>query len=160
MKHIPVIFLFVSMVCMQVSCKLQKHRDGHIRHIAAVIQTSGESQTVVAAVVEYSVAIRNSMLSTSDFSVEGRTISRVYANEVPEMSVTGGTDGIYVIIELSPDDANASAYIREDLPSGGENVHLVVTQLAPVETVTKPYAPATGPITSEGHIHVLTEYLR
>jgi predicted peptidase len=72
----------------------------HVKSVTAITEVYGDGQKVSAAAVEYDRDVLNAALSPSIFSVEGRTVSRIYANTAPAKA-DAGTDGRYVIIELA-----------------------------------------------------------
>jgi len=80
--------------------------NAHIKSVTAITEVFGEGQKITAAVVEYDKEIDSSKLLTSTFSVEGRTIAKVYANNAPAKAAQG-INGKYAIIELSTADPNA-----------------------------------------------------
>jgi predicted peptidase len=89
----------------------------YIKSATAIAQVFGDGQKLTAVAVEFDQDIDNSKLSTSTFKVDGRTITKVYANTAAAIA-DKGTNGKYAIIELSPDDQNAALYAA----SGGTRV--------------------------------------
>ena len=89
---------------------------GHMKSATAITKVYGDGQKFIAVAVEYDTEIDTSKLSTSSFKVEGRTVTKVYANTGAAMA-DQGTDGKYVIVELSPDDK--SALLWGGVGSGG-----------------------------------------
>lgn len=89
---------------------------GHMKSATAITKVYGDGQKIIAVAVEYDTEIDTSKLSASSFDVEGRTVTRVYANTGAAMA-DRGTDGKYVIVELSPDDK--SALLWGGVGSGG-----------------------------------------
>jgi predicted peptidase len=71
----------------------------HIKSVTTITEVFGDGQKVTAAGIEYDKNINNSTLSNSSFSVEGRTITKVYANSAMAKA-SHGINGKYVIIEL------------------------------------------------------------
>ena len=64
-------------------------------------------------VLQYDTPIRNKSLSKESFKVEGKDVTRIYANNAPERAEKG-KDGQYVIIEVKAEvDLNA----RPQMPS-------------------------------------------
>jgi hypothetical protein len=61
--------------------------------------------------VEYDQSIDGARLTPSTFTVEGRTVTRVYANAAPDVAEQG-QPGRYAIIELSPSDPGAVLLAR------------------------------------------------
>jgi hypothetical protein len=109
----------------------------HIKSVTAITEVFGDGQKTSAAAVEYDKDINNSKLTISDFSVSGRTITKVYANNAPAKT-SQGTSGKYVIIELSPNDANASTFIKYMGPPPANNNN--------ASSITPP-PPVANPIT-------------
>ncbi|MGI5454633.1 alpha/beta hydrolase-fold protein [Streptomyces sp. CA-249302] len=89
--------------------------DGHIKSATAITQVYGDGQKFIAVALEYDSAIDTSKLSKSSFKVDGRTVTKVYANTGAALA-DQGRDGRYVIVELSPDDSSALLWGNE---SGG-----------------------------------------
>lgn len=82
----------------------------HIKSVTAITEVFGDGQKVTVAAVEYDKDIDNSKLTVSTFSVSGRTVIKVYANNAAAKAEQG-TDGRYVIIELSPSDEGALTFV-------------------------------------------------
>lgn len=78
----------------------------HVKSATAITQVFGNGQRLTAVVLEYDQDIDTSKLSTASFAVDGRTVTHVYANTEPSLAPQG-TNGRYVIVELSPDDPAA-----------------------------------------------------
>ncbi|MFF5299248.1 PHB depolymerase family esterase [Streptomyces sp. NPDC013161] len=87
-----------------------------MKSATAITEVYGDGQKFIAVAVEYDTEIDTSKLSVSSFKVEGRTVTKVYANTSAAMA-DQGTDGTYVIVELSPDDE--SALLWGGVGSGG-----------------------------------------
>jgi len=72
----------------------------------AITQVFGEGVKLVAVAVEYAAPVTGSGLTSTSFSVEGRTVTGAFVS-----TSTNPTDradiGHFVIVTLSPDDANA-----------------------------------------------------
>ncbi|MFN8456469.1 MAG: PHB depolymerase family esterase [Anaerolineae bacterium] len=113
MKRLLTTFAAFSLLVMGVSLwtaapnSAAAQANGPIKSVTAITEVFGDGQKIIAAAVEYDQEIDNAKLSPSAFSVEGRTITKVYANTTPAKAAQG-VNGNYVIIELSPDDAGAS----------------------------------------------------
>ncbi|MBP2658083.1 MAG: esterase [Firmicutes bacterium] len=71
-----------------------------IKSVTAITEVFGDGQKVSAVVLEYDKAIDTSKLKTSDFAVEGKTVTKVYANTAVAKA-SQGINGQYVIVELS-----------------------------------------------------------
>lgn len=93
-------------------------KNGHIKDVTAITEVFGDGQKVTAAAVEYDKNIDNSKLTNSTFSVDGRTITKVYANN-SAAKASEGKNGKYVIIELSTDDKTAYTLPQMDSNAGG-----------------------------------------
>ncbi|MGN0231749.1 MAG: alpha/beta hydrolase-fold protein [Muribaculaceae bacterium] len=72
----------------------------HIKSATALCQMLGDGRKVAAVALEYDAAISTKSLSAASFAVEGREVTRVYANIKPEMA-SEGIDGQYVVVELA-----------------------------------------------------------
>ncbi|MGX9888481.1 hypothetical protein [Streptomyces sp. NPDC002276] len=79
---------------------------GQVKSATAITQVYGDGQKFVAVAVEYDTAIDTSALTKTSFTVEGRTVTKVYANTGAALA-DEGEDGPYVVVELSPDDDGA-----------------------------------------------------
>lgn len=79
--------------------KAQGVADGHVLSSTAVSRVFGDGRKVETVVLEYDVPVSNKSLGTGSFCVEGKEVTRVYANTVPERAERG-TNGRYVIIEV------------------------------------------------------------
>ncbi|TGE34981.1 hypothetical protein E4K67_27755 [Desulfosporosinus fructosivorans] len=73
-----------------------------MKNVTAITEVFGDGQKVSAVAVEYDKDIDNSKLTTSDYSVDSKTITKVYAN-TEAAKASKGVNGKYVIIELSTD---------------------------------------------------------
>lgn len=89
------------------------YRSGHILKITSISEPFPHGQFLSMAVLEYDRDISNQALSPTQFTVKDRTITSVYANKCPERSQCG-TDGRYVILELSLRDQDAHMLRFED----------------------------------------------
>lgn len=79
----------------------------HLESVTAVSKVLGDGRKVAAVVLEYDAPINNKSLNADCYRVEGKEVTRVYANTSPER--TGqGWNGQYVIIEVKAEvDLNA-----------------------------------------------------
>ncbi|MEV8545902.1 PHB depolymerase family esterase [Streptomyces sp. NPDC051572] len=77
-----------------------------MKSATALTKVYGEGQKFIAVAVEYDTEIDTSKLSVSSFKVEGRKVTKVYAN-TRAATADQGTDGTYVIVELSAEDESA-----------------------------------------------------
>ena len=83
------------------------------KNVTAITEVFADGQKVTAVILEYPIEVNNAKLSRTQFSVEGRTITRVYANSKPQLALEG-LDGKYVVVELSPQDELASTIAVDD----------------------------------------------
>ena len=87
--------------------------EGHVQSATAISRVLGDGRKVETVVLQYDTPIRNKSLSTESFKVEGKDVTRIYANNAPERAEKG-KDGQYVIIEVKADvDLNT----RPQMPS-------------------------------------------
>ncbi len=87
------------------------HLGGHVKSATAIAQVYGDGQKFTAVAVEFDQDIDNAKLLISTFKVDGRTITKVYANTAATPAEKG-TNGKYAIVELSPDDQGAALYTK------------------------------------------------
>lgn len=97
----------------------------YILSVAAITDIFGEGQKCTAAAIEYNVEIDGKFLKTSDFAVEGRTITAVYTNDASARENKQndnraypivGKNGKFVIIEL---DSNGEAGLTREMIGHG-----------------------------------------
>lgn len=85
----------------------------HILGVTAITEVYGDGQKVSAVAVQYDQKIDNKSLNLTDYTVDGQTITKVYAN-TEAVKASKGTNGNYVIIELkagmtaSPDEGSGA----------------------------------------------------
>lgn len=73
----------------------------------AITQVYGDGVRMVAVALEYAEPVLGSDFSTSDFQIDGRTVTAVFASN--SVGLTDKTDkGKYLIVQLSPDDEGVS----------------------------------------------------
>ncbi|MDE6870912.1 MAG: prolyl oligopeptidase family serine peptidase [Bacteroidales bacterium] len=72
---------------------------GHIQSVTAVSRVFGDGRKVTEVILEYDTPISNKSLSADSYTVEGKEVTAVYANSVPEKA-GHGINGKYVIIEV------------------------------------------------------------
>lgn len=71
----------------------------HVQSATAVSRVLGDGRKVESVVLKYDTPISNKSLSAKSFSVDGKEVTRIYANTAPEKAKKG-TNGQYVIIEV------------------------------------------------------------
>lgn len=135
-------------------------RQGNIKNITAITEVFQEGQKVTAVAVEYGKSIDNSKLAESSFSVEGRTITGIYANNNAARA-SRGIDGKYVIIELSTEDKSATTVlenVKVDRWLKRKEVKVSVKQLGDVVTTDgEKYPPATNAIINTKEINLIVD---
>ncbi|MCI3271788.1 PHB depolymerase family esterase [Streptomyces cylindrosporus] len=82
---------------------------GHITGATAITEVFGDGQKLTAVALKYDKEIDRSSVSLSAFKVKDRTVTNVYTNTTAAKA-GHGTDGAYVVIELSPADEAARVY--------------------------------------------------
>ena len=79
----------------------------NIKSVLAISSVLGDGRKVESVILEYDTPISNKSLSNQSFKVEGKEVTRIYANTIPEKSEKG-TNGQYVVIEVKAEvDLNA-----------------------------------------------------
>ncbi|MCI3245772.1 alpha/beta hydrolase-fold protein [Streptomyces spinosisporus] len=86
--------------------------------VTAITKVFGDGQKLIAVAVEYDQVIDTSSLSTSTFAVTGRTVTKVYANRTADLAERG-SNGRYVIVELSADDDAAALWVTQQGSGSG-----------------------------------------
>ena len=99
--------------------------------VTAITQVFGSGQKLTAVAIEYAEAISNEKLKPEAFVVEGRNITRVYAN-VEALPATKGQDGKFVIVELSPDEEAAALYQQMKKDIIRKPAQVSITQVQPL----------------------------
>jgi len=92
----------------QTTAEYATHK--HINSVTAITEVFGDGQKITAVAVECDKEIDNSKLTKSTFSVNGRTITKVYANTAAAKAAQG-VNGKYAIIELSTADEGALTFV-------------------------------------------------
>jgi len=142
MKRISSILAVFTMLVMVTSLSAgfgsaadadASEKNKHVKSVTAITEVFGDGQRISSAAVECDKNIVNSKRSASTFSVEGRTITRVYANNAAAKA-SQGIDGRYAIIELSESDKGASIYVQDGPRSTRREVKISVTQAGEITT--------------------------
>jgi predicted peptidase len=117
-----------------------------VKSATAITQVFGDGQKLTAVAVEFDHDIDGSTLSSSSFSVSGRTITKVYANTTAT-TADSGRNGKYVIVELALDDPTAALYAVTGPTATKREAKASLTQTGTVTTTdgTK-YAASTQAI--------------
>lgn len=89
----------VSVVCLLFAAVTMMAATSHVKHVTAIGEVLGDGTKTTAVAIEYDVPILQSSLSPSTYTVEGRTVKRVYTNSEAMKSRTGH-NGRFVIVEL------------------------------------------------------------
>lgn len=117
----------------------------------AITQVFGDGQKLTAVAVAFDQDLDSAKLATSTFKVDGRTITKVYANTAPTIA-NQGTNGKYAIIELSPDDQGAALYAA----IGGTRIRraakAAITQTGPITTTNGSTYPASNKVLSTSKV--------
>lgn len=108
-------------------------KNQHVKGVATIAEVFGDGQRVTAVAVEYDKNIASSKLTTSTFSVDGRTITKVYANNAPSKA-SKGLDGKYAIIELSASDKGAPTFAQNGPTSTRTEAKVSVIQAGDIAT--------------------------
>ncbi len=72
---------------------------GHVKSATAICRVLGDGRKVAAVVLEYDAPVAARSLTPDSYRVEGRRVTRVYANARPERALQG-VDGPYVVVEV------------------------------------------------------------
>lgn len=102
---------FVTMVLAGILGLAQAQNNSvnpeYIESVTAISKVLGDGRKVATVVLEYDTPISNKSLTAESFRVEGKEVTRIYANTAPECA-TQGKNGQYVIIEVKAEvDLNA-----------------------------------------------------
>ena len=156
--------------------------DGHVQNATAISKVLGDGRKVATIILQYDTPVSNKSLSVSTYHVEGKEITRVYANTAPE-TASQGTDGNYVIIEVKAEvDFNAQPKqptaedlqkkkerdrmqggpgLRAGWSTGGNDEYpgdAVITQIADIKTAGgKTYKADGTPIKSTDQICLVAD---
>lgn len=125
-----------------------------MKTVTAFTMVFGDGLRLTTAAVEYDQAIDNSKLSRSTFRVGGRTLTKVYANTTAALAEKG-KNGKFVIIELSPDDANALLYSADGGNAPKKAAKVSVIQSGTVTAVNgDTYAASTKAMTNRSVVNL------
>ena len=79
----------------------------HVQSATAISRVLGDGRKVATVILEYDTPINNRSLTAESYRVEGKEVTRIYANTAPERAERG-VSGPYVIIEVKAEvDLNA-----------------------------------------------------
>lgn len=87
----------------------------HLQSATVISRVLGDGRKVATIVLEYDTPISNKSLNTDSYRVEGKEVTRVYANTLPERAEKG-TNGSYVIIEVKA-EVNLNAQPKQPTPA-------------------------------------------
>ena len=130
-------------------------QEEHLTGATAITQVFGDGQRLTAVALQYDQDIDSAALSPASFTVQGRTITGVYANTQPNLAPQG-TNGRYVILELSPDDSSAQLWGTGQLQGGpptdtatsatpaSTDVTTATTSRTPASTTATPSSDTSG----------------
>ncbi|MCX8999843.1 hypothetical protein NOF55_22320 [Rhizobiaceae bacterium BDR2-2] len=137
---------------------------GHAKSVTAVTEVFGEGAKLTAVAVEYDAPVDGTGLSADSFTVEGRTVTQVFASTSADPA-DRADEGAFVIVALSPADANAA--LAEKIGGqggngggpGGGGGRGGPGQAGDIPTYDTTYPPASatvvqsGPVTlADGHV--------
>lgn len=163
MKILPSIFakcIGTGLLLVLYSAAFAAEPAGHIKSVTAITEVFGDGQKITAAAVEFDSDLPAAGISKSAFSVEGRTITNVYANNCAAKT-SQSINGKYAIIELSSSDKNASILIRQGRSLSRLPVRISVTQLENITTVSeKTFVPDSHPAISDKTINLIVDDFR
>lgn len=154
----------------------------YVKSATAVSRVFGDGRKVIAVVLEYDAPVSNGSLNTDSYRIDGKEITRVYANTRPEMAAQG-TDGTYVVIEVKAevdfnvqpkplteadklkkeerDRMQGGPGLRAGWSTGGDDEypgHAVVFQTADIRTVEDGvYRVAETPIASTDEVCLVAD---
>lgn len=122
--------------------KKQATPDGlHIKSVTAITEVFGDGQKLIAAAIEYDKELDNAKLTADSFSVAGRRITKIYANESAAKALQG-KNGRYVILEFAEEDKNAPIFVQRDRTRTRKEVRISVQQTGNLITAAgESYAP-------------------
>ena len=89
----------VSAVCLFFAAFVTIAASGHVKHVTAIGEVLGDGAKTTAVAIEYDAPILNSSLSAASYTVDGRTVKRVYTNS-EAMKSRSPRKGRFVIVEL------------------------------------------------------------
>ena len=87
----------------------------HIQSVTAISRVLGDGRKVATVILEYDSPINNKSLSLNSYQVEGKEVTKVYANTAPER-VEKGVNGPYVVIEVKA-EVNLNAQPKQPTPA-------------------------------------------
>lgn len=114
-----------------------------VKEATAITQVFGNGLRLTAVALEYDRPIDSSKLSPAAFKVDGRTITKVYANTAAALS-DASVNGKYVILELSPDDADARLYALAKRDVVRKEAKATITQTGDIVAADGETVPASA----------------
>lgn len=107
----------VSVLTMMMAC-LSIMAASHFKSVTAIGEVLGDGAKTTAVAIEYDAPIDSKSLSTSSFTVDGRTVKKVYTNSEAMKSRTPKS-GRFVILELKT-TVSLAADFGPDMKKGDE----------------------------------------
>ena len=139
---------------------ISKATNQHIKSVSAVTEVFGDGQKSTAAIVEYDTTIKNTDSLIRQFSVDGSTVTKVYANDVADKS-THGVNGRYVVIELSPTHPDAALFSQKGRSFIKKDASVSVKQLSNIETEQgSTYSPSGNAVKNTSQINRIVDDFR
>ena len=89
--------------------------------VYAITQVYGNGGRICAVAIEFNETIDGDTVDMDTFSVDGRTVTRVYLNTEAALSEEGTEDGNFVILELDVNDSDEAASVYQGGIENGGN---------------------------------------
>lgn len=99
MRRIAIIVLALAGFFCQAQAQGNATEQKHVQSVTAISRVLGDGRKVETVVLEYDAPISHKSLSAGSYQVEGKEVTRIYANTLPERAEKG-VNGSYVIIEV------------------------------------------------------------
>ncbi|OSN06365.1 peptidase [Lonsdalea iberica] len=111
-----------AMIAINSSALAQQGIRAKVKGASAITRVFGDGLRLTAVAVEYDEAVSGESLSKADFRVEGRTVTGVFASASANPD-DKAAEGHFVIVTLSPDDANAPLVEKMDAKDAKKGAH-------------------------------------
>ena len=106
----------VSVMCLLLAC-LSLSAASHVKSVTAIGEVLGDGAKTTAIAIEYDAPINGNSLSSSTYTVDGRTVKRVYTN-AQAMKARKAQSGRFVIVELKTTVSLVADFGPDKKPSG------------------------------------------
>lgn len=94
------------------STEVVTEKPAYILGATAITAVFGDGQRLVAVAIEQDRPVDASALDARLYSVDGRSVTRVYSNDRPALAESAA-EGAFIIVELSPDDEAARLFVTD-----------------------------------------------